>query len=65
MGNCELISYRQKDLKQIAAGWNETLLYDPVSEDRFFQQVVMDENFDGDLALSLEKDGCIIGFCLG
>ena len=65
MGNCELISYRQKDLKQIAAGWYETLLYDPVSEDRFFQQVVMDENFDGDLALSLEKDGCIIGFCLG
>ena len=57
MGNCELISYRQKDLKQIAAGRNETLLYDPVSEERFFQQVVMDENFDGDLALSLEKDG--------
>ncbi|NBI90618.1 GNAT family N-acetyltransferase [Lachnospiraceae bacterium] len=65
MGNYELRSYRQKDMEQIVAGWNKSLLYDPVSEERFFQQVVMDENFDRDLALSLVKDGHIIGFCLG
>ncbi len=65
MGNFELRSYRQKDLGQIVAGWNQSLLYDPVSEERFFQQVVMDDNFDRELALSLVKDGRIIGFCLG
>ena len=60
MGNYELRSYRQKDMEQIVAGWNKSLLYDPVSEERFFQQIVMDENFDRDLALSLVKDGHII-----
>lgn len=65
MGNFELRSYRQKDLGQIVAGWNQSLLYDPVSEERFFKQVVMDENFDRELAVSLVKDGRIIGFCLG
>jgi GNAT superfamily N-acetyltransferase len=50
---------------QLITGWNETLIFDPISEERFLQQVLMDENFDPNLALVLLVEDKVAGFCLG
>ncbi|WMC93265.1 GNAT family N-acetyltransferase [Kineothrix sp. MB12-C1] len=57
--------YKQEYMEQLISGWNETLIFDPISEDRFLQQVLMDENFDSSLALVLLVKDKVIGFCLG
>lgn len=58
-------SYKQKYMEQIITGWNETLIFDPISEERFLQQVLMDENFNPDFALVLLVEDKVAGFCLG
>lgn len=58
-------SYEQKYMDAVVAGWNRTLVYDPISGERFMQQVVLDENFDGELAPVLLAEDEVIGFCLG
>ncbi|WP_097014964.1 GNAT family N-acetyltransferase [Anaerocolumna aminovalerica] len=58
-------SYKQKYMEQLITGWNETLIFDPISEERFLQQVLMDENFNPDFALVLLVEDKVAGFCLG
>lgn len=58
-------SYKQKYMEQLVTGWNETLIFDPISEERFLQQVLMDENFNPDFALVLLVEDKVAGFCLG
>lgn len=58
-------TYKQEYMEQIITGWNETLIFDPISEERFLQQVLMDENFDPNLALVLLVEDKVAGFCLG
>lgn len=57
--------YKQKYMEQLVIGWNETLIFDPISEERFLQQSLMDENFDHNLALVLLVDDKVAGFCFG
>ena len=57
--------YKQEYMEQLVAGWNETLIFDPISEERFLQQILMDENFDPDLVLVLLVEEKVAGFCLG
>lgn len=65
MTKYQIEPYRQEYMEQIIDGWNETLIYDPISEERFLQQVLMDENFDPQLALVLVVENRAVGFCLG
>ncbi|WP_312426066.1 GNAT family N-acetyltransferase [Lacrimispora sp.] len=65
MEEYRIVSYRQEYMDQLIIGWNETLVFDPISKDRFLQQVVMDENFDPDLALVLLAEDRVAGFCFG
>ncbi|GAA4291559.1 hypothetical protein GCM10023142_26240 [Anaerocolumna aminovalerica] len=58
-------SFKQKYMEQLITGWNETLIFDPISEERFLQQVLMDENFNPDFALVLLVEDKVAGFCLG
>ncbi len=57
--------YKQEYMEQLVAGWNETLTFDPISEERFLQQILLDENFDSDLALVLLAEDKVAGFCFG
>lgn len=65
MKEYQIKPYKQEYMEQLVTGWNETLIFDPISEERFLQQVLMDENFDPDLALVLLAEDKVIGFCLG
>ncbi len=65
MEEYQIKPYKQEYMEQLVTGWNETLIFDPISEERFMQQVLMDENFDPDLALVLLVEDKVIGFCLG
>lgn len=58
-------NYRHADLKDVVSVWNESLIYDPVTEKRFLQLVELDENFDESLALVAKENEKIIGFSLG
>ncbi len=57
--------YKQEYMEQIVIGWNETLIFDPISKERFLQQILMDENFDPNLALVLLEEDKVAGFCFG
>lgn len=65
MEEYQIKPYKQEYMEQLVTGWNETLIFDSISEERFLQQVLMDENFDSDLALVLLVEDKVIGFCLG
>ncbi len=65
MDKYKIESYKQEYMDQLITGWNETLIFDPISEERFLQQVLMDENFDPNLALVLLVEDKVAGFCLG
>lgn len=65
MEEYQIKPYKQEYMEQLVTRWNETLIFDPISEERFLQQVLMDENFDPDLALVLLVEDKVIGFCLG
>uniref|UniRef100_UPI0028A8E73D GNAT family N-acetyltransferase n=1 Tax=Anaerocolumna sp. TaxID=2041569 RepID=UPI0028A8E73D len=65
MEKYKIESYKQEYMEQLIAGWNETLIFDPISEERFLQQVLMDENFNPNLALVLLVEDKVAGFCLG
>ena len=58
-------TYRHTYIQEVVSVWNDSLLYDPVTEERFLQQVELDENFDEELALVAKEDNKVIGFCLG
>lgn len=65
MEKYKIESYKQEYMEQLITGWNETLIFDPISEERFLQQVLMDENFDPNFALVLLVEDKVAGFCLG
>lgn len=66
MANLIIKSYQHTDLSNIVNAWNESLPNDPITENRFLQEIVLDENFDSNLALVAEnEDKEIVGFSLG
>lgn len=63
--NLKIVPYQQKYLQQIIEGWNQTLIYDPISNDRFIDSILLDENFNPELALVAILDNQVVGFLLG
>lgn len=57
--------YRNADLSDLIPLWNKNLYHDVMTEQRFLDRVVLDDNFDANLARIAEFEGSIVGFCLG
>lgn len=55
-------AYNQKYKKQILNLWNLTLNVDPLSEKRFYEKILLDDNFDPEYFLVSVKDGTVVGF---
>ena len=54
-------TYRHAYIQEVVSVWNASLIYDPVTEERFLQQVELDENFDEELALVAKEDNKVTG----
>nr|WP_319488572.1 GNAT family N-acetyltransferase [uncultured Caproiciproducens sp.] len=65
MSEIEIHPYRQEYIDEIVSGWNISLFYDAITRERFIQEVLLDENFDPELALTAVADGHVVGFSLG
>ncbi len=58
-------AYRSADEAQLVELWNAALPFDCIDLPTFRRKVVLDPNFDPDWLLVAERDGRLIGFCLG
>ena len=63
--NIQIKTYKQQYLSQIIEGWNRTLIYDPISDDRFIDMILLDENFDENLTFVALDEDQVVGFLLG
>lgn len=61
----EIRAYHVNDFEAIITLWNRVLTRDPISAYRFQLKVLADPNFDPEGLAVAEKDGEIVGFCLG
>lgn len=60
-----IIEFQQSYLDEVLQCWNEVLLFDQISEQRFFDLVLLDDNFDASLfKLAIVDEHCV-GFCYG
>lgn len=62
MSEVSVRSFRPGDLAPLVALWNRSLPKDPITEERFWQLFLLDQNFDQEGALVAEASGQIIGF---
>ena len=45
-----LMMYNHKTMEDSVVDlWNETLIYDAITKDKFRKNIILDENFDNDL----------------
>ncbi len=61
----EVRPYRNADLGELLEAWNRNLYHDVMTPQRFLDRVVLDDNFDADLALVARAEEGVAGFCLG
>lgn len=61
----EVRPYRNSDLESLVDAWNANLPHDVLTGERFMQRVVLDDNFDAELAPVAVYQGKVIAFCLG
>lgn len=58
----KVCSFQQKYLDDLLQCWNQALQYDPLTADRFIDQVLLDENFDADLLKIAVIEKRCVGF---
>lgn len=61
----EIINFQQSYVKELLDCWNTSLIYDTISEERFYELVLLDDNFDASLCRLAITEGHCIGFCYG
>lgn len=61
----EIVCFEQKYEEELIELWNQTMIFDPVSADKFRTQVLLDENFDRELCLLARTKDRVVGFILG
>lgn len=61
----EIVCFDQKYEEELIALWNDTMIRDQVSVEKFRKQVLLDENFDRELCLLALEEGRVAGFILG
>lgn len=52
-------------LEEILQLWNQELVYDRISKERFFEQILYDENFNSQLFKLAIADNQVVGFVYG
>jgi GNAT superfamily N-acetyltransferase len=53
--------FRSCDVDRIVSGWNDSIRFDPVDQQWFFEYVLLDQNFDPAGLTVAETDGEIVG----
>ena len=61
----EIICFNQKYEDAVVSLWNQTLVHDQISIEKFRKQILFDENFQSELCLLALEDGEPAGFILG
>lgn len=61
----EIICFNQKFEDKVISLWNQTLIHDQISVEKFRKQILFDENFQSELCLLAIEDGDVAGFILG
>lgn len=56
--------FKSGDEKQIVDCWNDVLIHDPITSERFCRQVMLDANFDPEGLIVAEENGEVIGAIL-
>lgn len=65
MSSIKIESFHSRYIEKIIESWNKTLIYDLINRKRFINEILLDENFDKELALIAKKDDKFVGFLLG
>ena len=61
-----LMKYNHKTMEDSVVDlWNETLIYDAITKDKFRKNIIFDENFDNDLCCVYLINNVVVGFILG
>lgn len=61
-----LMMYNHKTMEDSVVDlWNETLIYDAITKDKFRKNIILDENFDNDLCYVYLINNVVVGFVLG
>ena len=61
----EIRPYRNTDQESLVRAWNACLPHDVLTRERFMDRVILDVNFDAELAPVAIADGEVAAFCLG
>lgn len=59
------VNYNSRYVSSLISCWNDVLIYDSITESRFHELYIFDENFDPDLFVLAVQDNQVIGFILG
>ena len=60
-----IVNYEQKYEKEVVELWNQTMLADPITIQKFRKQALFDDNFDPALCYVALEEEKPVGFCLG
>lgn len=61
-----LMKYNHKTMEDSVVDlWNDTLIYDAITKEKFRKNIIFDENFDNDLCCVYLIDNVVVGFILG
>ena len=61
-----LMKYNHKTMEDSVVDlWNDTLIYDAITKEKFRKNIIFDENFDNDLCCVYLIDNAVVGFILG
>lgn len=63
--SCQISDFNLTYLDEILALWNQQLVYDPISKERFLSTIILDENFDPAYFLVALEEDEVIGFAYG
>lgn len=61
----KIVNYKQEFEQELIMLWNNVMMADVISTQRFREKVIFDDNFDPELALVAIEDNKIVGFCFG
>ncbi len=60
----EILNYSQKHEKEVVELWNNTLITDPITVQKFRKQALFDDNFDTELCFIAVEAHTVVGFLL-
>ncbi|CAM3676952.1 GNAT family N-acetyltransferase [Erysipelothrix urinaevulpis] len=65
MNDISIKPFNYSDLEGIMTLWNDELIHDAISKERFIDEIITDPNFDPNLFLVAAKNELLLGFVYG